>query len=610
MTSTLYLNVTTSANWSRPPVGIVRVEIEIAKYLLQYSLHRFLLCEWSPHKQCFTLADKYLYAEKVGISFIGEAVLPPSAGDQEVSFFSSDILISAGLDWDINLPVHLMKIKEKTGLKIIGCCYDLIPVKYPQYCVGDVAKFFGEYFLTLSSIADHIACISRSSQSDLIHFLDSAGMPFIPNTSVFTLGDTIQEVSQAKNNPERPSFLPFTTPYILFVSTIERRKNHILVYQAIRSIYEEHFLELEDIPNVVFVGMKGWGVEELLSDLSLDPDIGSKFYIYDHVSDSDLSSLYANCLFTVYPSYYEGWGLPVAESLCYGKPVICSNKSSLPEVAGDLAIYVDPYSAKELAEKITSLVKDSCSLEALEKRIKSSYKPRSWLDSGKQISAIVSALKEAKVGHRRLLQCGYDMSSLVGAHCGSCIFISPGSSGYLLFGPHLNLDPCSFSVRIKYKSRNQSFFAGKIIIRSSDFVLHEQVMLAQRGDKSAEEKSLDSNTPEHVLLIESINNPCKSTDVELVLIASDVFCNALLMEVEFIFSPLNPLYSPDQLIGSLQMLIENKKPVLPKINQLIQAGQYTAAEKALELSSANLTKLTYESKKQEIIRRRSKSSSF
>ena len=120
--------------------------------------------------------------------------------------------------------------------------------------------------------------------------------------------------------------------------------------------------------------------EETYSLLTNDPDVQKSIQILSGVRDEELEWLYQNCIFTIFPSMYEGWGLPVAESLSHGKVCISSDVSSMPEVGGDLVSYISPYNPAEAIEKIKNLCNDKTRRE-LEERIRAHYKPVTWQDT-------------------------------------------------------------------------------------------------------------------------------------------------------------------------------------------------------------------------------------
>jgi glycosyltransferase involved in cell wall biosynthesis len=167
------------------------------------------------------------------------------------------------LDWDHPYYKEFYNIKKNFGVKIVSCCYDLIPVLYPQYCVNNVAGIFTSYFLEIADGSDMILCISNQSQKDLNEMLEKTGGAQ-PLTHVFPLGDNIPEINEKEEISEKVHFV-LQQRFILFVSTIERRKNHEVLYRAYHLLCRQG--KKSELPKLVFVGMPGWGVGELLKYL-------------------------------------------------------------------------------------------------------------------------------------------------------------------------------------------------------------------------------------------------------------------------------------------------------------------------------------------------------
>ncbi|MOA15507.1 D-inositol 3-phosphate glycosyltransferase [compost metagenome] len=170
--------------------------------------------------------------------------------------------------------------------------------------------------------------------------------------------------------------------FILFVSTIERRKNHEVLYRAYTRLINKG---VKDLPLLVFVGMPGWGVNDFLKDLELDPRVKEYIKVLSNVSDSDLVSLYRNCMFTLFPSLYEGWGLPVAESLAAGKYCLASNAASIPEVGGKLLDYIDPWDILSWESELEKYISDSEALRLKEQHIKCDYRIVPWAETARSV---------------------------------------------------------------------------------------------------------------------------------------------------------------------------------------------------------------------------------
>jgi glycosyltransferase involved in cell wall biosynthesis len=302
-------------------------------------------------------------------------------------FNENDVLISLGLDWDFDYYKDFYHFRTQHKIKVVTCCYDLIPVLYPQYCVGNVSNKFTSYFLDVADGSDLILCISKQSERDLNQMLEITGGAR-PPTFVFTLGDKVSQENSGTLSAEVSSVCQ--GKFILFVSTIERRKNHEVLYRAYHLLCRQG--KSSELPKLVFVGMPGWGTAELLEDIELDPQTQDLIVQLNHVSDSELEHLYKSSLFCVFPSLYEGWGLPVAEALCFGKAVVCSDQGSLPEVGGDLVEYVKPWDPQAWADKIYLLSTIDAKRLEIEDRVKNNYRPKSWLRAATEIKNKIDEL--------------------------------------------------------------------------------------------------------------------------------------------------------------------------------------------------------------------------
>ena len=155
-------------------------------------------------------------------------------------------------------------------------------------------------------------------------------------------------MSLLEQKPQKSSHLTrfgIRAPYILSVGTLQPRKNFVRLIEAF-SLLEDKNMTL------VIVGKKGWMYEDILAAPSVY-GVKDRVKILDFVNDDDLSTLYTHAQCFVLPSLYEGFGLPVLEAMAHECPIVVSNVSSIPEIAGDAAIYVDPLRVSSIAEGIT-----------------------------------------------------------------------------------------------------------------------------------------------------------------------------------------------------------------------------------------------------------------
>lgn len=299
-------------------------------------------------------------------------------------FGPDDIVLILGGPWDRPALVPALGVlKQQAGFKVYAVAYDLIPTFLPHLYGPGLFEPYTKTLFELCQTVDGFMAISASTKRDVAKFCHELNMP-VPPTEVIRLGDEIinTEVAQSTTSPD-PRIKP--GEYMLTVGRVELRKNHALLYAT----YREAALQGVDLPNLVIAGHPGWLVGDVMYQMQNDPVVKDKIIVKHGLSDEHLRWLYQNSLFTVYPSVYEGWGLPIAESLAYGKLCLASHTSSMTEIAGDLLDYYSPYNAGECLAVIKKYL-DPKVLAAKEKQIKQHYKPYKWHHTFKQVDAFIS----------------------------------------------------------------------------------------------------------------------------------------------------------------------------------------------------------------------------
>ena len=206
-----------------------------------------------------------------------------------------------------------------------------------------------------------------------------------PETSVIRLGDDV-----AHFNKSVPVDRLVDKTFILCVGTIEIRKNH----RILLDVWTHLRKELGDrTPILVLVGRHGWLIDELIYKMQNNPDLKRDVLWLRDILDQQIAWLYKNCLFTIYPSHYEGWGLPVAESLALGQICLASNSSSIPEIGGDLVQYFSPTDQEGLKDLLVSMINLTPNeLQTQREKIQKNYKIYSWADTAKIVFSAVESL--------------------------------------------------------------------------------------------------------------------------------------------------------------------------------------------------------------------------
>jgi len=231
--------------------------------------------------------------------------------------------------------------------KVITIC-DVTPLLYPETHGG---LHVWHHRLALPSIlraADRIITISEASKRDIVRYLR------VPEekVSITYLAASLPGLASLETAMGPDDGVLPAQPYILNVGTLEPRKNLVGLLQAFARARRK------GLPHsLVVVGANGWGsssIERLVDELGIREHV----HVSGFVDDQTLPQLYAAADFFVYPSLYEGFGLPVLEAMACGAPVITSNVSSMPEVASGAALLVDPRSTDELCDAMLRLAGD------------------------------------------------------------------------------------------------------------------------------------------------------------------------------------------------------------------------------------------------------------
>ena len=221
--------------------------------------------------------------------------------------------------------------------------------------------------------ADRIITISECSKRDIVKVY---GIPE-KKISVTLLAADERYKADPEGSPGA-SLAKLPRPYILNVGTLEPRKNLDGLIRAFARA------KLEGIPHtLVITGARGWG-ESRLAPLINELGLSASVFFTGFVEDEELPHLYRGADFFVYPSLYEGFGLPVLEAMACGTPVITSDSSSLPEVAGGAALLVDPQSDVEISTAILKLADDPDLRQVMREKGLSRSGRFSWADTSSE----------------------------------------------------------------------------------------------------------------------------------------------------------------------------------------------------------------------------------
>lgn len=279
-------------------------------------------------------------------------------------------------DCDIFHSTYL-KLPQKSITKNIMrsiTIYDLIPVIKPEFVIKELEVFFKDILSSIDIERDWSICISEYTKQEFCEYTkmseDRAFVTYLaPEEHFKAVSDknVIQFIREKYKIPEGP--------YFLTIAAMQPRKN---IAFLIESFYELISETTRIDHNLILVGSSGWMSDSINDAVNQRPDLKHRVYFTGYVQDDDLAAIYSDATAFVFPSLYEGFGLPILEAMQCGTPVISSNTTSLPEVAGDAAILINPQEQDELCQAMLNLLSDETLRDNLTQKGIERAKQFSW----------------------------------------------------------------------------------------------------------------------------------------------------------------------------------------------------------------------------------------
>jgi glycosyltransferase involved in cell wall biosynthesis len=250
-----------------------------------------------------------------------------------------------GVELFHGLSNELPKGIHKSGIPSVVTIHDLIFMRYPEFYKPIDRKIYFKKVKYACHSADKIIAISKQTKHDIETFFhvppEKVELIYQPVSPVFFEKQNVAEIRTKYHLPEK---------FILSVGTIEPRKNQLALLQALQS------KEIK-VP-VVFVGKQTSSYMTELNRFIKENELGTRITFLSNIPEADLAALYQTATLSVYISVFEGFGLPVIESMACGCPVVTSSVSVLPETAGDAAVLCNPAKVEEIAQKVALLLEN------------------------------------------------------------------------------------------------------------------------------------------------------------------------------------------------------------------------------------------------------------
>lgn len=377
-----------------PPVG--QVAGKLARWLFWQMVPAGLSRKWNEFNQPRTLPLHSESRRQVHSSQLGKQTLSTPLRTHEnhlpISWKEGDTLLIADSNWTVEGYFEALgTIKDRVGM--IGFVYDLIPIDYPHFVPEAATEMFRDWIIHLVASSDIILTDSAYSASRAGFFVAEHAHLFskAPTIAPVPFGNKLSgeelpagreqyrrslgalTVENAIDYRNRPGSILKAEEWILWFSSIDVRKNLDVVLLAFKHLYGKRLISMP----LIIAGREMFGFDHYIRKISLDPDLIENVAYFKAPSDNFVRSLFDGAKLFVFSSWAEGYGLPVAEALQHGVPVIASNTTSIPEVAGNLIDYFEPWDSSALSSLILKYLTDDDYFEAMKERAKS-FKPTCW----------------------------------------------------------------------------------------------------------------------------------------------------------------------------------------------------------------------------------------
>jgi glycosyltransferase involved in cell wall biosynthesis len=381
------MKVILEAQWActETPRGIQSYTIQIISHLLKRSTYNYELTFFDGNRE----RNNRQWIEK----YFGEYDIPIhecNTLDYRETFYDKNVYKEksyndyTGAKGDVFHFSNLISIPDNLSGKMVVTIHDVLQLRYPEYYHQKTSEMFYLNIERLNKMQPIVITDSESSKKDILYFSDILEEKIYVIPLAHYLDNCFYN-----NDPNTLTKLGIDSPYLLFLSAIAKNKNLCRIVEAFESLAER----FPDIKLVVAGGSAVLTDFDTIEKIKSSPFV-SRIIMTGYVSDEQKHILYSNALAFLFPSLCEGFGLPILEAMSRGCPVITSNISSMPEVAGDAAILIDPYSTEQLAYEMERVISSESLRKELRLKGLEHSKKFSWDKTAELTENVYSKLDE------------------------------------------------------------------------------------------------------------------------------------------------------------------------------------------------------------------------
>lgn len=271
---------------------------------------------------------------------------------------------------------------RKQKVRPLFVVHDLIPITHPEYCRTGERERHVVRMKNVLGLASGVITNSQSTLNDLASFADSTGHSMPPAVAAL-LAPGMSGIS--------PGIRPMASPYFVILGTIEPRKNHWLLLHLWRGLVERLG---EEAPRLVVIGQRGWECENVVDLLERCERLKGFVIEKPGCPDAELVTYLSHAQALLFPSFTEGYGMPLVEALALGVPVIASDLAVFREVAGEIPEYIDPLDGKRWSESIMEYANPESRFRAAQLARIGGFKAPTWAEHFAKVDALLDRLSE------------------------------------------------------------------------------------------------------------------------------------------------------------------------------------------------------------------------
>ena len=367
--------------------GIQRVVRSVILEMMERIPERLELLALTPQMNSFSVLDKKLFVEYIRgeceekPKVYGKKIIRPSEIKAGNIFFDLDSVWNSSYKRSTLLP----ELKN-AGVKLAVYIYDIIPITEPQFCHVTTAFNFMDYLGAYLQYADILIASAQSTLDEIYKLMDRLGLKHIPGYVSWLGSDFDKTAKMNSKDVPRDVKKAASGKYVLCIGTIEPRKNHKLLLDAFEQELFSKGIRL------IFAGKIGWNVEALEKRIKENKYLGKQFFHFAGLNDAAIDYLYRHAYMVAFPTYNEGFGLPIIEALERGVPVLASRKPVLEEVGRDYCGYFDPDSPQEFIELLNHYLDNPDEYAGMIEHIKE-FKPFTWSETADRIIEALESLQ-------------------------------------------------------------------------------------------------------------------------------------------------------------------------------------------------------------------------